>query len=523
MRVIIPLIALAIGLSSCSGTATLKDSLSEEFTAHAASWNPQAPTIEVLPLSQALAAAPAIEVAGRRITALTAGNQPDPEALAALACETRGEVFEIRASRKLASIALHVQYDPTREHVLSAQAERTDAVSLAVVRNGLVAIGVAATTPAGLDPRLPLAEIRFAPGAEPPQRLAAAISQVPRSAVTDLAAAWDGEGSATLSWFERHNGDYNLDGEVGVADLTPVGVYFNKPVVDGAENWAEVEVVDGNEDGLITVSDITPIGQSFLSFIKGYNIYRTALTDPQEVPDPAANPGRWEKVPNAAEPTGPSAPREFNNQKTRLYYTFLDTPAESGDYGWYVVPVGRAGESPLEGPFSNVATAEVGPPPVALSFEIQAPHSELLNVGTEFYVGVKVANVEGLFSANIRFEYDAALVSYVDSAAFYTDGGSNEHPNLLTPPLFVGVDVGDITGGYREVGFNATQRMGVDDPVNGEGFLGYVKFRCISEGINEECFRFPQSSTFLYLWGENYGVPVGLPELGEPQIVNIAE
>jgi hypothetical protein len=523
MRTIIPLIALAICLAGCSGAATLKDSISEEFTAHAAEWNPQAPSIDVLPLSEALDAAPAIEQDGRRVTALSTGNQPDLAVLAALKLESNGDAFVIRADRPFASVALHVQYDPAREHVMSAQSERDDAVSIAITRRGLVAVGVAATNSAGLNPALPLAEVRFAPGAETVLRRPAAISQMPRSAVTDLAAVWDGEGSGTLSWFERHSGDYNLDGEVGVADITPVGANFNKPVIEGNDDWAELEVVDGNENELIEVADLTPIGQSFQSFITGYNVYRTALTDPEEIPDPAADPGRWEKVLNDAQPDGPSAPRDYNGQKTRLYYTFLDTPAESGDYGWYVVPVGRTGESPLEGPFSNVATAEIGPPPVALSFEIQSPHSELLNVGTEFYIGVKVANVEGLFSANIRFEYDATLVTYVDSVAFYTDGGSNEHPNLLTPPLFVGVDVGDIPDDYREVGFNATQRMGIDDPVDGEGFLGYVKFRCISEGINEECFRFPQSSTYLYLWGENYGVPVGLPELGGPQIVNIAE
>ncbi|MBN2082922.1 hypothetical protein JW859_12055 [bacterium] len=521
-RVIIPLIALALMLASCGGGSPVTTSLNDQPLSRQSSWDPLAPSMEVPPLAAALESTSGTTVNGREYTALTAGNQPDSVLQQALAITERDGRVVISATVPIDSAALHIEYDAEYEHVVSAAADRNDALSVVVLRRGLVAIGLSALNGRQLAAGTALAELEFAAGADEVERAVAAISQVPRSAVKDLVAVWDGEGSGTLSWYERHNGDYNLDGEVGVADITPIGANFNVSVVEGNDNWATLEVADGNENGLIEVADLTPIGQSFQSFITGYNVYRTALTTPDEVPS-VEDSERWDKVENTAEPSGPSAPRDYNNQKTRLMYTFIDTPEAAGDYGWYVVPVGRPGETPYEGPASNVATAAIGPPGVALSFEIQSPHSELLNVGTEFYLGVKVANVEGLFSANVRFEYDATLVEFVEAVASYTDGSSNEHSNLLTPPLFVGAAIDDVGGGYREVGFNATQRKGIDEAKDGEGFLGYVKFRCIGDGINDECFRFPQSSSFLYLWGETYGVPVGAPELGEPQLVNIAE
>jgi len=123
----------------------------------------------------------------------------------------------------------------------------------------------------------------------------------------------------------------------------------------------------------------------------------------------------------------------------------------------------------------------------------------------------------------VRFEYDSTLVEFVETVPFYTDYIPVDHLNFLTPPLFVGGDVGDVGDGYRQVGFNATQRAGVDDPQTGEGMLGYVKFRAIAAGINDSCFRFPATTTFVYLWGGTYGVPVGAPELGGPVLVNIAD
>jgi len=87
-----------------------------------------------------------------------------------------------------------------------------------------------------------------------------------RNQVDDLELVDDGS-SQRLEWTYVNVGDYDQNGEVGVSDLTPIGLYFNKGIDDPL--WSAARLADGNGDGLITVSDITPIGQNFLSWVAG--------------------------------------------------------------------------------------------------------------------------------------------------------------------------------------------------------------------------------------------------------------
>ena len=391
---------------------------------------------------------------------------------------------------------------------------RAQAISLVLeVEPGLLAIGVAATDGGTLDTRQPLAQLTFAAGAATVLRHAATITQDTRSAVRNLTAVGEGSDQATLQWSERHTGDYDLNGEVNIADLTPIGANFKKAFTAGDTDYAKLEVIDGDENGEINIADLTPIGGNFRSLISGYDVYRTPLTTPDEVPS-VSDAGRWTKVENTTNPSGPSAPRDWNGQNFRLVYTFLDQSG-TGNFGWYVVPV-NYGAAPQHGPASNVATVDLVPPNASLAFEIEPPAGPLANLNDEFYLAVLVNNVTGLFSANVRFEYDSSLVQYEEGVPNYTG-----HTNLLTDPLFISADnVGTATSPYVLVGFNATQTKGTL-PVDGSGALAYIKFKCIASGVNATCFRFPQSTTFIYLWGSTYGVPVATPELGQPQILNV--
>lgn len=76
--------------------------------------------------------------------------------------------------------------------------------------------------------------------------------------------------TSDLSWSYHQPGDYDLNGEVNVSDLTPVGIYFNAK--SGDPNWNDARVADGDGNGEVNVSDITPIGVNFGIQTYGYVI-----------------------------------------------------------------------------------------------------------------------------------------------------------------------------------------------------------------------------------------------------------
>ncbi len=481
------------------------------------SWDPLAAPIDVTGLDQALSRSGGTVLGGYEVLALDELNRPAVQVQQALELRQRDGQLELWATRALPWVALYVKYDAQREHPVSLNADRGGALSLALVAEpGLVAIGVVGIHETKLDPRLPLAVLRFAPGVGAALARQASISQDNRSKVKDLSAVNNGDGSATLQWSERHTGDYDLNGLVGLPDMVRIGQYFNRQFTVADADWAKLEVVDGDNDSRIYLADLVPLSINFKSRIMGYNVYRTPLTTPDEVPL-VTETARWTKVPNTVDPLGPSAPRSWSGQNTRLAYTFIDNSGE-GDFGWYVAALGLDTDIPPEGPKSDPAMLTVVQLPEAgLSFEIIPPAGSTVNVNDEFYVAVKVAGVTGLFSANVRFEYDTSLVQYMEGVASYTDLDSILHANFLVPPLFVEHDYGVSGGGnYSQIGFNATEKSG-EPGKDGDGYLGYFKCKALAAGTNAECFRFPQVSTYIYLWGVQYGVPIATPSLGAPQ------
>lgn len=116
--------------------------------------------------------------------------------------------------------------------------------------------------------------VKFEPG---PQTMARRTSSAPSgndNVVNDLVAEPQEDGRVKLSWTERNLGDYDLNGEVGISDITPIALNYLAVVDDslGDDEWEAI--IDGDNSGEIGISDITPIALNYLTVLSGYRVYR---------------------------------------------------------------------------------------------------------------------------------------------------------------------------------------------------------------------------------------------------------
>ncbi len=71
-----------------------------------------------------------------------------------------------------------------------------------------------------------------------------------------------------LSWTYANRADYDLNGEVGIPDITPIASNYLLPAgTDALLNW-----IDGSFDGEIGIPDITPIAENYLNTVASYSI-----------------------------------------------------------------------------------------------------------------------------------------------------------------------------------------------------------------------------------------------------------
>lgn len=88
--------------------------------------------------------------------------------------------------------------------------------------------------------------------------------------VNDLVAFDNGDGTADVLWHYRNIGDYDQNGAVAIADITPLAQNFGQSVPPG--DLSVLSVVDGDGNGTIGISDVTPIAQHFGAQCAGYAI-----------------------------------------------------------------------------------------------------------------------------------------------------------------------------------------------------------------------------------------------------------
>ena len=148
-----------------------------------------------------------------------------------------------------------------------------------------------------------------------------------------------------LSFTERLLGDYDQNGEVNIADLTPLGLHFAAPVSyadpqahgglsywpagepdgGGAANW-RLARIDGDANGELNIADLTPLALHWNQRLDGYQLFRRA-------------PGEtaFHLVENPANPLMPyTLPRPATGSDQPVRYRYTDSPDAAGLYEYLV-------------------------------------------------------------------------------------------------------------------------------------------------------------------------------------------
>ncbi|MEP0813768.1 MAG: hypothetical protein HRF49_03765, partial [bacterium] len=94
--------------------------------------------------------------------------------------------------------------------------------------------------------------------------------------VTDL--AYD-PATKTLSWSYRNTGDYDVSGEVGVSDVTPIALHYLANANDGLGDDPLEKWIDGDASGEIAIGDVTPIALGYMSQVAGYRFFTSQVID----------------------------------------------------------------------------------------------------------------------------------------------------------------------------------------------------------------------------------------------------
>lgn len=128
----------------------------------------------------------------------------------------------------------------------------------------------------------------------------------------------------TLEWGYRNVGDYNQDGTVNIADITPIAMHFGQTYDPETEPDCLQAVIDGSGSGAVDIADITPIAQNFGVQIAGYSV-EVSMTEGAE----------WDEVSAVLQGAA------LGDGRKALEYV-LETPEESSLYRVRAYDTGQA-------------------------------------------------------------------------------------------------------------------------------------------------------------------------------------
>lgn len=326
--------------------------------AHTGNSQPNGGQIKNVPLRDALSAldeSMAAKSGDFFVYRLDSENRQIPSAGIIIAANAAGSGFEINIEADLLEnsddVYLYVRYNPDLYHPSRVEQgdfmPSGDCVFISVDEMpGWLAIGFASTRRGTEMNRTgTMATCRFDAGGKAPGRRSSKAPTGDSNKVTDLSSQVN-DGAVTLSWTEVNKGDYDMSGEVGIPDITPIALNYLATVASGPGNPEYISWVDGDSSGEVGIPDITPIALNYLTTIAGYRVER-AETSGFSVPVKlAGGSGNVSSLRNNTDPKVPTS------------YQITDEPGE-GTWFYRVAPVSAQDEV---GIFSSGVSANIGGP-----------------------------------------------------------------------------------------------------------------------------------------------------------------
>jgi len=104
------------------------------------------------------------------------------------------------------------------------------------------------------------------------RRIVSAAPSGEENRVDDLTLIDNGDSTYNLTWSYKNLGDYDLNGEVGVSDITPIALNYLAKTDDDVGDDAYETWIDRSGDGEVGISDITPIAEYYLNDVVGYRV-----------------------------------------------------------------------------------------------------------------------------------------------------------------------------------------------------------------------------------------------------------
>jgi len=204
--------------------------------------------------------------------------------------------------------------------------------------------------------------------------------------------------SSTLGWGYFDSGDYDQNGEVNVADLTPLGLHFGEAGPFASDSAQAV--IDGDGNGEINLADVTPIGLNFGRRVEGYRVYVADSVDGYPASGAAPNGAGVTLVDSISLIESSSGP-------ARRWLSAQVVPTEYKQYYWV-----RPYDGLVDGTASN-AVEVIEPPNLPPSARLSTPNQSTTMAHIVWYatqssdIDGSIASFAWDFNDDGTFEYDS--------------------------------------------------------------------------------------------------------------------